>query len=80
MSAQQQPASGSIADQVFNAATESLFHTLKTEHIFFHRYDTRQDARTSIFEYIGTFHNQHRLHSTLGNLSPMQFELQFTMT
>jgi transposase InsO family protein len=63
-----------------NAVTESFFHTLKTEHVYFHRYDTRQDARTSIFEYIETFYNQQRLHSTLGNLSPMQFELQFTMT
>jgi putative transposase len=63
-----------------NAVTESFFHTLKTEHIYFHRYDTRQDARTSIFDYIETFYNQQRLHSTLGNLSPMQFELQLTMT
>ena len=63
-----------------NAVTESFFHTLKTELIYFHHYDTRQDARTSIFEYIETFYNQYRLHSTLGNLSPMQFELQLTMT
>jgi transposase InsO family protein len=63
-----------------NAVTESFFHTLKTEHIYFHQYDTRQDARTSIFEYIETFYNQQRLHSTLDNRSPMQFELQLTMT
>jgi putative transposase len=63
-----------------NAVTESFFHTLKTEHVYFHRYDTRQDARSSIFEYIETFYNQRRLHSTLGNLSPLQFELQLTMT
>ena len=63
-----------------NAVTESFFHTLKTEHIYFHQYDTRQDARTSIFEYIETFYNQQRLHSTLGNRSPMQFELQLTLT
>jgi putative transposase len=63
-----------------NAVTESFFHTLKTEHIYFHRYETRDDARLSIFEYIETFYNQQRLHSTLGNLSPVQFELQLTMT
>ena len=63
-----------------NAVTESFFHTLKTEHIYFHHYETRQDARMSIFEYIETFYNQQRLHSTLGNVSPMQFELQLTMT
>ncbi len=63
-----------------NAVTESFFHTLKTEHIYFHHYNTRQDARTSVFEYIELFYNQHRSHSTLGNRSPMQFELQLTMT
>ncbi len=63
-----------------NAVTESFFHTLKTEHIYFQRFETRLDARTSIFDYIETFYNQRRLHSTLGNLSPMQFELQSTMT
>jgi len=63
-----------------NAVTESFFHTLKTEHIYFNHYQTRQDARTSIFEYIETFYNQQRLHSSLGNLSPRQFELQLTMT
>ena len=51
-----------------NAVTESFFHTLKTEHIYFHHYETRQDARTSIFEYIETFYNQQRLHSSLGNV------------
>ena len=54
-----------------NAVTESFFHTLKTEHIYFFCYDTRLDARTSIFDYIETFYNQRRLHSTIGNLSPM---------
>lgn len=63
-----------------NAVTESFFHTLKTEHVYFHHYETRQDARTSIFEYIETFYNQQRLHSSLGNRSPVQFELQLTMT
>ena len=63
-----------------NAVTESFFHTLKTEHLYFNHYETRQDARTSIFDYIETFYNQRRLHSTLGNVSPMQFELQLTMT
>jgi transposase InsO family protein len=63
-----------------NAVTESFFHTLKTEHVYFHRYQTRQDARTSIFDYIETFYNQNRLHSTIGNLSPAQYELQCAVT
>ena len=61
-----------------NAVTESFFHTLKTEHIYFHTYNTRQDVRTSVFEYIETFYNQRRLHSSLGGLSPLQFELKLT--
>jgi transposase InsO family protein len=63
-----------------NAVTESFFHTLKTEHLSFHRYETRLDARTSIFDYIETFYNQHRLHSTIGYRSPMQYELESSFT
>lgn len=63
-----------------NAVTESFFHTLKTEHIYFFRYNTRLDARTSIFDYIESFYNQHRLHSTIGNLSPVHFKLQTAFT
>jgi putative transposase len=62
-----------------NAVTESFFHTLKTEHVYFHCYETRQDARTSIFDYIETFYNQNRLHSTIGNLAPAKYELQFAV-
>lgn len=63
-----------------NAVTESFFHTLKTEHIYFQRYDTRVSARTSIFDYIETFYNQQRLHSAIGHRSPAQFELQTSFT
>ena len=59
-----------------NAVTESFFHTLKTEHIYFTRFETRQDARTSIFDYIEVFYNRQRMHSTINNLSPMQYEQQ----
>lgn len=59
-----------------NAVTESFFHTFKTEHAFFTRFDTRQEARTSIFDYIEVFYNRQRMHSTINNLSPMQYEQQ----
>ena len=59
-----------------NAPMESFFHTLKTEHIFGHKYVTREQAKQSIFEYIEVFYNRQRLHSTLGYLSPVQFELE----
>lgn len=57
-----------------NAAIESFFHTLKTEHVHFEQYKTRQQAQNSIFEYIEIFYNRKRRHSTLGYLSPLAFE------
>lgn len=58
-----------------NAAMETFFHTLKTEHVFFCNYKTRKDAITSIFEYIEVFYNRERLHSTLNYMSPTEFEI-----
>jgi putative transposase len=57
-----------------NAITESFFGTLKTELIFHHRYDTRDEARKSIFKYVEMFYNRIRIHSSLGGLSPDQYE------
>ena len=57
-----------------NAVAEAFFHTLKTEWIYFKRYETREEAKRDIFEYIEVFYNRQRLHSTLGNLSPVEFE------
>jgi len=59
-----------------NAAMESFFHTLKTEHTFFQNFSTRAEAVQSIFEYVEVFYNRQRLHSTLGYLSPCEFEKQ----
>jgi len=57
-----------------NAVMESFFHTLKTEVVYFERYRTRAQARQSIFEYIEVFYNRNRRHSSLGYLSPLEFE------
>jgi len=67
-------ATGSCYD---NAVTESFFHTLKTERTYFERYNTRQEARQSIFHYIEVFYNRQRLHSTIGNVSPSEYEQRF---
>jgi len=56
-----------------NAVTESLFHTLKTELVYFEKYRTRAEARQSIFEYIEIFYNRVRRHSALGYVSPVDF-------
>lgn len=58
-----------------NAVAESFFHTLKTELVYFESYQTRDEARKSIFEYIEIFYNRERRHSTLNYLSPVNFEL-----
>ena len=57
-----------------NAAMESFFSTLKRELVHRESYATREEARRSLFEYIEVFYNRRRLHSTLGYLSPVQYE------
>lgn len=57
-----------------NAITESFFHTLKTELTYWEKYQTREEAKRSIFEYIEINYNRRRLHSSLGYLSPVEFE------
>jgi transposase InsO family protein len=57
-----------------NAVTESFFHTLKTELTYWENYKTREEAKGSIFEYIEINYNGRRLHSSLGYLSPVEFE------
>jgi putative transposase len=57
-----------------NAVVESFFHTLKTELVGFEDYQTREQARSSLFEYIELFYNRIRRHSTLNYRSPIEFE------
>ena len=59
-----------------NAVAESFFSTLKTERVHHRLYRNRADAKRDIFEYVEVFYNRVRLHSTLGYLSPVQFESQ----
>jgi transposase InsO family protein len=57
-----------------NAVVESFFGTLKSERIHWRSYQTREQARADIVEYITMFYNSRRLHSYLGYQSPDQFE------
>ena len=57
-----------------NAVVESFFATLKTELIGRRKFATRAAARRAIFEYIEGFYNRQRLHSTLGYMSPAEYE------
>jgi len=57
-----------------NAAMESFFSTLKTERLSRTQHRTRDDLRSDVFDYIERFYNPKRRHSTLGYISPVQFE------
>jgi putative transposase len=59
-----------------NAVVESFFGTLKTELVHRRRYRTRAEARADVFEWIECWYNRRRRHSSLGYLSPEQFEAQ----
>lgn len=63
--------SGDVWD---NAAMESFFSALKTERTARRTYRTRDDARANVFDDIERFYNPARRHSTLGYLSPAEFE------
>jgi putative transposase len=57
-----------------NAPMESFFATLKKELVHHETYRTREEARRSLFEYIEVFYNRVRRHSSLGFMSPAEFE------
>jgi putative transposase len=63
--------SGNVWD---NAAVESFFSSLKTERTASKKYRTRDQAKADVFDYIERFYNPRRRHSTLGYLSPVEFE------
>ena len=53
---------------------ESFFSSLKTERPARKTYHTRNEARADVFDYIERFYNAVRRHSTIGYLSPVEFE------
>jgi transposase InsO family protein len=65
---------GSKGDCYDNAVAESFFATLKKELIHSRSWPSKAELRTEVFEYIEVFFNRRRRHSTLGFLSPAQFE------
>jgi len=60
-----------------NAAMESFFSRLKVELVYAENFRTVDEARAGIFEYIEMFYNRKRRHSSLGYVSPHEFEQQF---
>jgi putative transposase len=68
--------SGNVWD---NSTMESFFSTLKTERTAKKTYRTRADAKADVFDYIERFCNTKRQHSTIGYVSPAQFEEQMQL-
>ena len=68
---------GSIGDCYDNALAESFFATLETELIDRSDWATRAEAKAAVFDYIEVFYNRIRRHSSLGKLSPEQFEERY---
>ena len=69
--------SGNVWD---NAAMESFFSSLKTERTARKTYRTRSQAKADVFDYIERFYNPIRRHSTLGYISPIEFERKAGVT
>jgi putative transposase len=65
--------SGNVWD---NAAMQSFFSSLKTERTARQTYRTRDEAKADVFDYIECFYNPRRRHSTIGYLSPVEFEMK----
>jgi transposase InsO family protein len=57
-----------------NAPMESFFHSLKTDLVMHCDYQTRDEARASLFEYMEVFYNRQRRHSTINYVAPLAFE------
>jgi putative transposase len=68
------PSMGRVGSAYDNALAESFVATLKTELLYRSNWPTRQTVRTAIFEYIEGFYNTRRRDSSLGHLSPAEFE------
>ena len=74
------PSMGSVGDCYDNALCESFFASLECELIDRRRFATRAEARLDLFQYIEGFYNTHRRHSSLGYLSPVNYERRLKNT
>jgi putative transposase len=68
------PSMGSVGDCFDNALCESFFATLECELLDRQRFHTQDEARRAVFDFIEGWYNLHRRHSSLGYLSPAEFE------
>lgn len=71
-----QPSMGSRGDCYDNAMYESFNATLECELLVRHRFPTQREAEAAVFDFIEAWYNPHRRHSSLGYLSPINYERQ----
>lgn len=71
------PSMGSVGDAYDNAMAESFFASFECEVLDRHHFRTRAEAQTATFSWIEGWYNPHRRHSSLGYLSPREFERRF---
>ncbi len=69
---------GSIGDAYDNAMAESFFSTLQRELLDEHRWESRRQLALAVFEWIEAWYNPRRRHSSIGDLSPIDYEARFT--
>ena len=70
---------GSIGDCFDNSMAESFFGTLQLELLDRHRWESKHQLASAIFECVEAFYNPRRRHSSIGNLSPVEFESRHTV-
>jgi len=68
------PSMGSVGDAFDNAMAESFFATLEKELLNRRRFKTQAEAKLAVFEWLEGWYNPHRRHSSLGRISPVNFE------
>jgi putative transposase len=68
------PSMGSVGDAYDNAMCESFFATLECELLDRRRFKTQAEARIAVFEFVEGFYNPRRRHSSIGYLSPIEYE------
>jgi len=74
------PSMGSIGDCYDNGQMESFWARMQVELLNRKRWNTRLELANAIFEYLETFHNRQRRHSSLGMLSPIEYERRHAET
>jgi putative transposase len=68
------PSMGTVGDCYANALVERFFATLECELLAQHRFQTQNEARSAVFEWLEVFYNRQRRHSALGYVAPVVFE------